>query len=254
MAALQQKDIRVALESLGVCRGESICVHSFSGAFGHFEGGLKTIADGLLDAVGPQGNLIVPTYNYDFFRGVPYDPDRSPSQVGQLSEYCRSQLNFRRTFHPVYSHAILGPYAEDFLANPSTSGFGEGSDFWKMHQAGIKLIYFGIAMNSGGTFLHYVEETAGVPYRFVKDFPGQVLKSGQMASFTAQIYSRRLDLKPEPVSNLRPFQADLLANRKARLTELGRGEILVVSAENFFQRACEKIKEDPFYFLEAVPR
>ena len=96
------------LTRLGVPRGGLVMVHSSLRSLGHVAGGAETVVDALLETLGPEGTLVVPTFTYAVAReprlrvrsaahpvatwvrfrrppgGIPGSPQRSP-----LAQRCR---------------------------------------------------------------------------------------------------------------------------------------------------------------------
>ncbi len=245
---IRQPDMVEALRQVGVKPGSTLLVHSFLGAFGKIEGGMETVLSALKEAVGP-GTLLFPTYNYDFCHGATYNHEETPSQVGQLTEFVRKREEALRTFHPVYSHAVIGSKKSYYSQNLSTMGFGKGSVFDKLHRdPDAFLLFFGVDWNSG-TVIHHVEESLNVPYRFVKKFPGKVTYQGKTRDYTAEIFSRYLELGI--AINLKPFQNYMREIGENSQVTLGRGTISLVKVSDYFQRAVEQYRQHPFYFLAA---
>jgi aminoglycoside 3-N-acetyltransferase len=56
---------------LGVMKGDVLFIHSSYKSFGGVEGGPQTVINALLDVIGVEGTLIMPTFNYDFLKGTP---------------------------------------------------------------------------------------------------------------------------------------------------------------------------------------
>src|SRR3989344_5902887 len=83
------RDFAHALSSLGIRAGrtrEPLCL---------------TLIDVLLRAVGKNGTVVMPTFNYAFCRGVPFNVQKTPSEVGTLSEFFRGERHVVRSKHPI---------------------------------------------------------------------------------------------------------------------------------------------------------
>lgn len=246
---IDQMKIIEALHQVGVKKGQTLLIHSFLGAFGSIPGGMEAIIQALKEAVGTSGTLIFPTYNYDFCHGVPYNHEETPSQVGQLTEFVRKRDDAIRAFHPVYSHVIMGAKQEYYTQNPGTSGFGKNSFFERLRQdPEANILLFGVDWNSA-TFIHHLEESLQVPYRFLKIFSGKVTKEGRTFDYSAEIFSRYLELNL--VLNLKRFQKKMLEVGENTEVFLGRGMISRVKVADFFKRGQEFYQINPFYFLES---
>jgi aminoglycoside N3'-acetyltransferase len=221
-------------------------VHSFLGAFGKIENGEQTVFGAFRHVLGDSGTLIAPTYNYDFCRGAPYDHLQTKSQVGQFTEFLRLHSGVKRSFHPVYSHAVLGGKQEFFLENPSKSAFGKGSFFNRLHDQNALLVFLGASVNSA-TFIHYVEQALGVAYRFSKIFSGKVTYEGKTYDDSFEIFSRYLELDTE--LDLRPLLKRMESRGLAKKTSLGRGMVIGVRTADLFNEAAGFYKENPFCLL-----
>ncbi len=70
--------------------------------------------EAILEVIGPEGTLIVPTFNFGFAKGEPYDPLTTPSVgMGAFSEFVRRLPGALRTSHPMQSIAVVGRWAAD---------------------------------------------------------------------------------------------------------------------------------------------
>ncbi len=57
-------EIVAGLRRLGLRRGDRLVVHSSLSSFGHVEGGAYAVIEALQVVVGPEGTLLVPTFNH----------------------------------------------------------------------------------------------------------------------------------------------------------------------------------------------
>src|SRR5690349_3509271 len=91
-----QQQLQAALQASGVQPGDLILVHSDASPLmpllkaDWWEDALAFLQSGFEAVLGPQGTLVVPTFNYEFCRGRPYDHERTPSQVGLFTNYVRA--------------------------------------------------------------------------------------------------------------------------------------------------------------------
>ncbi len=123
----------------------------------------------------PGGRLAVPTFNFGFAHGEDYDPATAPAVgMGAFSEFVRQDVRARRTTHPMQSFALIGDQAEELAALDTPSAFDDGSAVDRMLEMDDKLLLLGANIQAVSA-LHYSEQRVGVPYRFWKDFSGQVL-------------------------------------------------------------------------------
>jgi aminoglycoside 3-N-acetyltransferase len=132
----------------------------------------KLIVESFLTALGPDGTLLLPLFNFDFAKGEPFDMRTSPSQMGALTEAGRAWPGAVRTGHPIYSFAALGKRAAEFRPVRNFSGYGDDSPFGMLHRADGKIAVLDLPDNGSMTFYHYVEESCSASYRYHKQFTG----------------------------------------------------------------------------------
>jgi aminoglycoside 3-N-acetyltransferase len=132
----------------------------------------EMVLDSFLEAVGPSGTILLPLFNFDFAKGIPFDIRRTPSRMGALTEAGRVHPGAVRTGHPIYSFAAIGAKAERFRGVDNFSGYGEDSPFALLRELDGKIAVLDLADQDSVTFYHHVEEMHKVPYRYHKTFSG----------------------------------------------------------------------------------
>lgn len=135
------------------------------------------IIESLLNALGIDGTLIFPLFNFDFTKGIPFDIRNSPSQMGIMTEAGRQWPGAIRTGHPIYSFAVIGRYAYLFEDIKNYSGYGEDSPFGILHRNKGKIAVLDLPDQHSMTFYHYIEESLDVSYRYHKEFTGKYIDS-----------------------------------------------------------------------------
>ncbi|WP_342655036.1 AAC(3) family N-acetyltransferase [Pseudomonas sp. F3-2] len=126
-----------------------------------------------LRAIGDEGTLIVPLFNFDFTQGVPFDMRHSKSAMGSFTEAVRKWPEAVRTAHPIYSFAAVGRNALLFQNVDNFSGYGTDSPFAILHRLDGKIGVIDLPDQHSMTFYHYVEEANNVSYRYHKKFTGE---------------------------------------------------------------------------------
>jgi aminoglycoside 3-N-acetyltransferase len=120
------------LSALGMRAGEVVLVHSSMTRLGFVVGGVQAVVQAVLDVLGPDGTVVVPTHTPDntdpagwqhppvpeawwpaIRQQAPgFDPSRTPSRwMGVLAEAVRTWPGAVRSDHPQVSFAALGKHA-----------------------------------------------------------------------------------------------------------------------------------------------
>jgi aminoglycoside 3-N-acetyltransferase len=245
-------EIIESLAEVGIRKGDSIFVHSDISVFGKLQQTDRNILlDNLLSAikesVGSAGTVIMPAFTYSFCKGRDFDPVHSESVVGVLSEHFRKQPEISRTNHPIFSVAVWGGKKEQYL-DVDKDSFGEQSIFGRLRQNNAKLLLFGAPFNSM-TFMHHIEQSHGVPYRYLKKFKGVIKTGSNEYEDESTYYVRNLEMDSDLETS--KFEKHLLNKRLLKCTELGSGRILMGEAKNIFGEGVEMLDQDINFFIES---
>jgi aminoglycoside 3-N-acetyltransferase len=245
-------DILRTLKSLGIKQGDTICVHTDISSFGipaikDKNSYLQCICDVLNEAVGENGNIVMPTFSYSFTNKHIYDINNTRSQMGVLTEYFRKLPQTIRTEDPIFSFAISGG-KNNYFANNDNNCFSKNSVYGKLHKENAKLILLGSRVK-GYTFFHYIEQCYGVPYRFYKNFKGQIKDVDDNIYETEYVYYvRHLDRPSSPNINMIIKYLKKYNNFKERT--FAYGSIVCIDFSQFYNSVIEKLKQDVTYFCE----
>jgi aminoglycoside 3-N-acetyltransferase len=167
-------DIEKSLSSLGLGNGDVLFCHSNLSLFGNMyecedkEHYCKNFLDAILNVIGDDGTLIVPTYTYSFFNNQAYDSITSSHKMGIFAEYVRQHVSSRRNDDPCFSVSILGRLRNDFIACSSSDTFGPRSVYEKLIAEDGKIVNFNMGPSSA--LIHYVEKLNVVKYRSDRTF------------------------------------------------------------------------------------
>jgi aminoglycoside 3-N-acetyltransferase len=195
--------------SSGVERGETLLLHSNITRMlrtcrrNGWRATATDILDSFLAALGADGTLLVPLFNFDFTKGVPFDIRHTPSQMGALTEAARLRSDAVRTGHPVYSFAALGAEAQRFAKVDNASAYGTDSPFAILRELDGKVAALDLEDFDSMTIYHHVEELKQVPYRYFKDFSGEYTDAeGRTSVRGYRIFVR--DIEHGVVTNVNP--------------------------------------------------
>jgi len=244
MREVTQDQVISCLKSLGIGEGDGLLVHSAVQFLGRPIPGIGMYLDAIQSVIGPRGTLVVPTFNFAFTRGEPYDPLQTPSEgMGAFSEYVRQRPEARRTLHPMQSIAIVGFHASDLAERDTLSAFDPASAFERMLDLGFKLLLLGADSRATSMF-HYCEQRAEVPYRYWKEFSGEVRTPQGWQTRTYRLFVRYLD--PQPQLTLDPVVAYMQARGEWVSHPLNYGQVTTCSLKDFVAAAGHFLAEDPW--------
>jgi len=152
-------DIIEGLRAVGVRPGDALQVHSSLSALGYVVGGADAVVDALLEAVGPEGTVMVPTFNHssvDIF-----DAWHSPSINGAITEALRLRPEAVRSRHPTHPYAAIGRLAEYLTSGPALGlTFNPYGPLGRLAKVGGKILLLGVGMRAN-TAAHVGETIAG---------------------------------------------------------------------------------------------
>lgn len=244
MRSVNLDQVVQALKDLNMRQGEGILVHSALQYLGQPTPGIEIYLEGLLQVIGPEGTIAVPTFSFAFARGERYDPTNTPSEkMGVFSEFVRVQPGAMRTSHPMQSIASLGKYAKDLALRDTSSAFDPGSAFDRMLNLDFSILLLGADINAV-SLLHYSEQRAKVPYRYWKNFRGEIMTEQGWQTRTYRMFVRDLELDPR--IDLKPVQESLERKGKWHSVALNYGFISLCRMADFVQAVDEFLKYDPW--------
>lgn len=261
MKRLSDSCLSEIVQSLGLQRGDGVLVHSALHFLGKPEGGVEMILGVLANVLGISledpsptasvGTLVVPTFNFAFARGEPFDRLNTPSAgMGVFSELVRQHPLAQRTPHPLQSVAVLGRYASDLAGRHTLGAFDPGSAFERMVELDFKILLLGADVQAI-SLLHYTEQRVGVPYRYWKEFRGRVRMEEQWEERTYRMYVRDLDLDPK--IDLHPVQQRLVERGKWHSQAVNYGFISLCRMRDFVEAVEEFLQVDPWSLVTNRP-
>lgn len=195
-----KQDILEALKEVGVRQGQTIMVHTSLSSLGFVCGGAQVVIEALLESVGAEGTIMMPTQswkNLDPSTGVhweepeawwqtirdnwpAYDKDITPTNtMGAVAEMFRKWPGTLRSDHPARSVAAHGKYASYLTQGHDLSNiFGEGSPIGKLYELDGYVLLIGVGYDKN-TSLHLADVRAQYPGKHDTTEYSAIMENGE---------------------------------------------------------------------------
>jgi aminoglycoside 3-N-acetyltransferase len=250
---VDKETIVKSLRQFGLVPGDVLVLHSSLSSIGQVIGGATAVVDAVMEIIGDNGTLLVPTFTFSFKsfgeKHPPFSPSESPSLCGLISETLWRRPDASRSLHPTHSVAAIGFFSREMVkGHDKSSPLGLGSPFHKLSQIGGKVMLLGVGQDQN-SLLHTTETIAQVPYLQVS------YSDNQSGTKLARVKEGNL-IKEVPVSEVPGCSAGFakaeLALRERGVVEegmVGLAKAELMKAENVVDIMVEKLNADPFFLL-----
>lgn len=243
------QNLVTAFHSVGLETGSSVFVHSNIGYFGKMKDAdtreelCRGVMKALKDTVSQDGTLIFPTFSYSFCKGELYDPLNSKSDCGMLSQYTIGNKGFIRSLDANFSISAWGRLAEYYTCLFSHESFGTDS-FWSKFMKENGLILF-LNTDCSSTFIHYIEKSNNVPYRYNKAFNGKYVNyGGEIIKDYFVHYVCDLDKYEDKYTGTRLYEL-CNVHQLLKWCEVGRGRVTCTKSKEFYDTVSNELKVHP---------
>jgi aminoglycoside N3'-acetyltransferase len=162
----QERDLIAQLLDLGVEPGGVLVVHTAFSKVGPLPGGPLALIAALVNALGPDGTLVMPSMSDDDEQ--PFDVQHTPCRsMGVVAETFRQQPGVLRSDNP-HAFAARGPHASAITApHPLDVPHGLDSPAGRVSQLDGQVLLLGVG-HDANTTVHVAETMMGVRYRIAK--------------------------------------------------------------------------------------
>lgn len=199
-AILTKENLVDGLKKIGLKAGQNIMVHTSLSSLGFVCGGPQIIIESLLECVGEEGTIMMPTQswkNLDPTAGVhweepeewwqiirdnwpAYDKNITPTNtMGAVAEMFRKWPGAVRSDHPARSVAAVGKYAEYLTNDHDISNiFGEDSPVDKLYQLDGYVLLLGVGYDKN-TSIHLADAKANYPSKHYGKESSAIMVNGK---------------------------------------------------------------------------
>ncbi|MCL4507747.1 MAG: AAC(3) family N-acetyltransferase [Chloroflexi bacterium] len=236
------------LLNMGLRPGGVALAHSSLSSLGRVPGSAETVIRGLLQALGPQGTLLMPALSYEHANAAHprFDVLGTPSNVGIIPETFRARPGTLRSVCPTHSVCGTGPLAAEMLSEHhlDDTPCGPHSPFRKLPEHDGQIVFLGCGLRPN-TSMHSVEEVVVPPYLFGRMITYEVVwpdamhraqdcRSHDFAGW-AQRYDRIDRLLPAGALHSGMVMA---------------AQVFIVETRPMWEVALAAYRSDPLYFVE----
>ena len=247
-------------KQIGIVKGDTLLVHSALSKIGYLEEGPKTFVDALLEIIGAEGNLLMPTspnnvYQLNYIQNTPFfDVLNSPSKLGAITEYFRTLKGTVRSLNATEPVSAFGPLAEYFTAEHfnQLTPYNSKSPFYKIGLKKGKILYIGVTLDNAGTSLHTLEDEIKdfkYPVYYPNVFDFKVIDDkGISHKVKTKVHNPEWSKKRKCDGLIPLFEADNVLKK----VKIGQADTLLVDAEGFFKSMVDNYnsKGVTMYFPE----
>lgn len=228
----------------------------------------RQIGQGFDRALAASGiRLILPSFSYSWCNDMVFDPSVVDDSMGYFSKYFLD-AGFYRTPNPNTS-VLIDPFLKKQLKieenGVSEDCFGPKSIFSVIYdrflaEKSLSILLFGGAHGDclfRSTWIHYVEQMVGVPYRHVKRFfdPGAETSDSKSIPFCDQYCMNRLDEvdgvqgKSTVRYDFSRLGRDLVREGILRSANIENSSSRFVNLFDFVDFLSVRLRLDPYYLL-----
>jgi len=238
------------LQYMGIQSGDTLLVHSALSKMGYVEGGAKTVVESLVQAIGPNGHLLMPSSSNDgrqldfAEKNEIFNVLETSSRMGAISECFRKRPHVKRSLHPLESVCCLGPSAEEFIRGHfrAKTAYMTDSPFGKLIEHDGKILMIGVTFDNAGTNVHCLEDAVDFPFPiYYKDeFELTVIDGmGQKNQIISKVHDPIWSAKRHCDFLIPIFEKSSVLE----IHQLGEASVLLVDAKKMFLKMNELLAE-----------
>lgn len=248
---VSRQQIQEALLAIGAGDCEVLYIHTGM-TFGLPVPRRKELLTALLDILESLKveTMIFPTFTFSFCNHKPFNVQESPTSMGALNEYIRKSGRGVRSSDPLLSVYVLGNPL-NLVDNLGSYSIGVDSSYDRLHNCGkqAKFLFFGADMRECFTYTHYMEAIIRVPYRYDREFSGDVINGGISTPTAVWLYTSYANcrLNPKPV-----VYETMLGRGMLHMRDAGDGSLCCFSEKDGYDVIAELLRNDPLCLTDGT--
>lgn len=228
--------IKHKLDELGIKRGDTLFMHSGLSNLGFIKCSAKIVIDEIVDHLGPNGELIVPTYQLQhtqeayYSKPIEFPVNKTINWLGAIPRYASSPKSSGQYIYQ-YSHNCVqfrgvGAGQSSALIDDGDP-WSEGGVFGYLEKTKAKILLLGTDLDSV-TYFHRIEK------KLHEKFPIRIFKSKRIYIFGpigSANSSRTIDCIIGKLSILRSmerFRDSIIKHKAMKETPIGQSSISVI--------------------------
>lgn len=232
---ISREELKRTLAEAGLEEGDVVLGHFSLSQFGYLEGGPDAVIDTLLELLGLYGTLVMPTFTFSWIGNQPFDPARTPSRVGKVTDAFWRRPGVLRSHHPTHSFAAIGPMATRLLEghDHTMPPISKDGPVGKLAEANAKVLMFCAAGRN--TCMHAGDYWSGIPFA---DLVCHIIENGE----------RREVLVPEGPWHGgfdRTYRENIRPLGLSKDVPLGESEIHVMRCRDAIEAQAKIARETP---------
>jgi len=247
---ITEADIIEALRKHGLNSGDVAMVHSSLSRLGNVQGGAPTVIRALLEVLGDEGTLAMPSfpalgYTYNYLSTNPsFDVRHTASQMGIITETFRKIKGVKRSLHPTDPVCAIGKEAKFLLKGHfmQLTPYNENSPFYKLITLKGKIVTLGTKLDTVTNF--------HVPEDLISDFKFPVYHKKQFlvkvrdeVGVERMVETKSHDPAISKKRRCNELEPAFLQDGVAVKFKIGDADCMIIDAEKMHNWLMQKYKE-----------
>ncbi len=229
----------VQLRDIGVERADVLLVHTSFRAIRPIDGGPDGVIDALIEAVGPDGTIVMPSWTDEDDEIFDPEADDVDDHLGVVADEFWRRPDVVRGTHP-FAVAAWGTHAQHIASAPFVvPPHAPDSGVARVHDLDGKVLLLGVD-HDANTTIHLGELIFGVPYSEPNHIT--VLENGKPKRI-------EYDENDHCCRNFNLVGEWLRGRGLQREGPFGHGRVMIARSRDVVSTVVEELAEDPCRFL-----